>query len=403
MNKDELRNNLLKYSEYLSKRNDSNYIMDLNTSYIVSKIMDESRTNPELNEIVEKLKNADNINEYESIISNYLSKLELKSINEDKEAISKVFGIDITDIEHRVLNNEKEIFSFYDRKLGRNRILENLYKGESLTEQLKKSQNENEKFQTENYKENSYQMLDEKTKEFDCEFDMVYIGDIYKYDYIISKMDKEKLESLKKLLSRKDELDIKYINLENLVALDKDGKIYESLYDEKKQEAIVEEPKEYSYNKNEMSNDENSKANKNDEKYDEENNELNKDETKEVTNDITYDDLEDIPKLIEAQLVEEGYNKSDVDIKQMSENVIKYYKNPDSMLYLTEHEREFYERFVNILASKMELKNDKNNSNVKVYRLDEEKMAGFSNTFLLTLIVIVLAILLIIYIMQFLR
>ena len=76
----------------------------------------------------------------------------------DEEVISKTFGVDINDIEHKYLNSGKEIFSFYDSKIGRKRLLENPSDG-TLVEFLKEEQNNNADFQSNDYKANSTAIL----------------------------------------------------------------------------------------------------------------------------------------------------------------------------------------------------------------------------------------------------
>ncbi len=395
MSIDELKEYLDEYSKFLSNYNNSDLSIDSNSKNAILQITYECKTNKELGDFVTNLKKTSNYNLRNTMIDNYISNLEIKTAKNEKEIISKTFGVDITDIQHRMLNNDKDVFIFYDIKIGRNRILENLSNGESLTEQLKKIQNANENFQTDNYKENSIKMLDEQSKKIDCELDMIYIGDINRYEHLISKLEEKDLISFTKLIERKDELNIVYVNIENLLALDKDGKIYEAVYDDKKQNAVIEEPKEYSYNINEMSNKDKTE-NQDILSNDQDSNQFSEQSSNEQENDISYNDLEDIPDLIEAQLIEEKKDLSEVNTKEIAENVIKYYKNPDLMISLTSEEREFYERFVSMLAEKMELKNNKNRMN-KVYK-NEPNNYGFGNIIILTFIVIILIIILIIII-----
>lgn len=92
-------------------------------------------------------------------------------------------------------------------------------------------------------------------------------------------------------------------------------------------------------------------------------------------------------EVIKKELVENGYDLSNINIKQMSLNVIEYYENPDLMIYLKEEEKEMYDNFVNILSNKIYLKNHIIDNN-----------SGFSNIVILTFVIIILAVLLLMFI-----
>lgn len=103
------------------------------------------KTDQEFSEMVNRLKGSFSNETRMNILNDYLNNKELKEAKTNEEVISKTFGIDIKDIEHKYLNSGKEIFSFYDSKIGRKRLLENPSDG-TLTEFLKEEQNNNENF-----------------------------------------------------------------------------------------------------------------------------------------------------------------------------------------------------------------------------------------------------------------
>lgn len=326
-----------------------------------------------------------------SAITNYINSQKKQEKEEPKEEISRIFGIDISEIDHKRLDTGIEVFAFFDSNIGRKRLIENPKNSESLTTQLKEIQNADEYYQGEkDYKDNATSML----KTFPYELEMIDIVDINDYSSRIKGLQENEQKKLNKLLQNKDVNNIRYINLENSVALDKDGNLIESVIMENKllpnsKEVRLESPKEYEYKVEEMSNENNDQQ------------EINQDTIsnvdQETTNEITFDDLEDIPDLVEAELSEKYDRKlSQEELNKIKQNIIKYYKNPDLMINLPEDEREFYEKFVGMLSNKIEAKKQSTQVNQMSYKPDDNK--GFENIMLLSIILVVLAIVAIIFV-----
>lgn len=313
----------------------------------------------------------------QNMIDSFIKGKEIEQSKDEKETISKIFGIDVSEIEHKQLNNGRDVFSFYDSNYSRKRVLENPEYGESLTEQLKRIQNENQDFQGINdYKENANSMLKRQATDFDCELNMIYIGDIDEYQKVIDGLEDKKRLAFDNLLKQKDINDIEYINIENCIALDSEGHMLESFIDENTNEPRIENPKEYNYAVSEIDNKEEVYGNTLVDTY---NNETD-------TFDISYNDLEDIPELIEAELTDiYNVNISNEQLYTMGNNVIKYYNNPDAMNSLPPKEREFYEKFVSMLATKIELKKGKSNAPVLEYNSN-----GFISIILISVIAIII-------------
>lgn len=372
MENKEIEKNVKLFIKFLNNPNLST--LNAEEKKAILEVNNLCKTNQEFSEMVNMLKGSFSDETRNNILNDYLKQKELKEAKSNEEVISKTFGVDINEIEHKYLNSGKEIFSFYDLKLGRKRLLENPSNG-TLVEFLKEEQNNNKDFQSNDYKANSTAILNEKLKEKNIELKMIYIGDLNDHQKEIDNLEEKEKKCLEEILKNKEKLGIVYINLEDIVALDKDGKIIEGVYNDEKQKAEVQKPKESRYNSQQINNEnpEISSSITNINTYEEENNK------------IEFNEFEDIPDIINAEGIDPAMRE------EVAENLKKYYKNPDAMLKLSPLEREYYEKLVSILAEKIELKKENKQQNVMVYKNDENK-SGFSNIILLSIIAIALAI-----------
>ena len=377
MENKEIEKNVKLFIKFLNNPNLS--MLNTEEKRAILEVNSLCKTDPEFNEMVNKLKGSFSDETRMNILNDYLNQKELKEAKSNEEAISKTFGVDINDIEHKYLNSGKEIFSFYDPKIGRKRLLENPSEG-TLVEFLKEEQNNNEDFQSNDYKANSTAILNEKLKEKNIELKMIYIGDLNDHQKEIDNLEEKKKKCLDEILKNKEKLGVVYVNLEDIVALDKDGKIIEGAYNDEKQKAEVQSPKGANYRAQEISN-ENSNVSSN-----ENNGDLYATDNTSVNE---FNEFEDIPDIINAEGIEPARRE------EVAENLKKYYKNPDAMLALAPLEREYYEKLVGILSEKIELK--KENKQVMTLKNTENKW-GFSNIVLLSIIAIVLAIVVLIMI-----
>lgn len=378
MENKEIEKNVKLFIKFLNNPNLS--MLNTEEKRAILEVNNLCKTDPEFNEMVNKLKGSFGDETRMNILNDYLNQKELKEAKSNEEVISKTFGVDINDIEHKYLNSGKEIFSFYDSKIGRKRLLENPSDG-TLVEFLKEEQNNNEDFQSDDYKANSTSILNEKLKEKNIELKMVYIGDLNDHQKEIDNLEEKKKKCLDEILKNKEKLGVVYVNLEDIVALDKDGKIIEGAYNDEKQKAEVQSPKEANYKAQEISNENNdvSSNENNGESYVTDNTSVNE-----------FNEFEDIPDIINAEGIDPAMRK------ELAANLKKYYKNPDAMLALAPLEREYYEKLVGILSEKIELK--KENKQVMTLKNPDNKW-GFSNIVLLSIIAIALAIVVLIMIL----
>ena len=377
MENKEIEKNVKLFIKFLNNPNLS--MLNTEEKEAILEVNNLCKTDPEFNEMVNKLKGSFSDETRMNMLNDYLNQKELKEAKSNEEVISKTFGVDINDIEHKYLNSGKEIFSFYDSKIGRKRLLENPSDG-TLVEFLKEEQNNNEDFQSDDYKANSTAILNEKLKEKNIELKMIYIGDLNDHQKEIDNLEEKKKKCLEEILKNKEKLGVVYVNLEDIVALDKDGKIIEGAYNEK-QKAEVQSPKEANYRAQEISNENNdvSSNENNGESYFTDNTSVNE-----------FNEFEDIPDIINAEGIDPAMRE------EVAANLKKYYKNPDAMLSLAPLEREYYEKLVGILSEKIELK--KENKQVMTLKNPYNKW-GFSNIVLLSIIAIALAIVVLIMIL----
>lgn len=378
MENKEIEKNVKLFIKFLNNPNLST--LNAEEKKAILEVNNLCKTDSEFNEMVNKLKGSFSDESRMNILNDYLNQKELKEAKSNEEVISKTFGVDINDIEHKYLNSGKEIFSFYDSKIGRKRLLENPSDG-TLVEFLKEEQNNNADFQSNDYKANSTAILNEKLKEKNIELKMVYIGDLNDHQKEIDNLEEKKKKCLDEILKNKEKLGVVYVNLEDIVALDKDGKIIEGAYNDEKQKAEVQSPKEANYKAQEISNENNdvSSNENNGESYVTDNTSVNE-----------FNEFEDIPDIINAEGIDPAMRE------EVAANLKKYYKNPDAMLALAPLEREYYEKLVGILSEKIELK--KENKQVMTLKNPDNKW-GFSNIVLLSIIAIALAIVVLIMIL----
>lgn len=378
MENKEIEKNVKLFIKFLNNPNLN--MLNVEEKKAILEVNNLCKTDSEFNEMVNKLKGSFSDESRMNILNDYLNQKKLKEAKSNEEVISKTFGVDINDIEHKYLNSGKEIFSFYDSKIGRKRLLENPSDG-TLVEFLKEEQNNNADFQSNDYKANSTAILNEKLKEKNIELKMVYIGDLNDHQKEIDNLEEKKKKCLDEILKNKEKLGVVYVNLEDIVALDKDGKIIEGAYNDEKQKAEVQSPKEANYKAQEISNENNdvSSNENNGESYVTDNTSVNE-----------FNEFEDIPDIINAEGIDPAMRE------EVAENLKKYYKNPDVMLALAPLEREYYEKLVGILSEKIELK--KENKQVMTLKNPDNKW-GFSNIVLLSIIAIALAIVVLIMIL----
>lgn len=297
------------------------------------------------------------------LINDYYATKDKKSEN-NLEEIANTFGIDVSKIEHKILDSGVEIFCFYDSSLGKDVILENRSDGKSLVEVLKEVQEENKKYQGSDNVKNSNNILSDKRIKENIELTMLPINEIDGNLGQVKKLTSEDYKKLSFLIKNSTELGINYINIENMVGLSNYGKIYEVTKDQSGNYKVGE-PKTASYN------------------------EQNIDTSERIDNNESLSNsYEDIPNIEEVE-----FDNLSEDIKNKT---IMFYENPDLLESLNPEERMMWERNVEIYIKYLNaIERTKNKPKVK--RLEKVDSSGFVNMFVIGMIMEFISLGLIVY------
>lgn len=357
------------YLEVLDKYRNTNGLVGESDKNLINQINSSAYDSKEFQELMNKLRHASPLDR-EKIINEYFDKNNEKDTNPEKE-IANTFGVDISKIEHKILDSGIEIFSFYNPENGKQVILENKKDGISLVEQLKQIQAENTKYQSNNNEKNTTSILNDQRIKENIELKLIPIEEINEYLGQVKNLTVEDYKKLVFIIKNADELHINYINVENLFGLSKDGKIYEARTNSNK-ELQIGEPNNAIYNE--------SKIDVSDEVN---NNEL----------DNAYEDNPNIKEELPEEL-QEGLSFEELD-EEVKEKTIMLYENPDKLEKLPEEEKEtyknnieIYQKYLLYLEKKEEL--EKNKHYTKILKKDDNK--GYTTMFNLSMILIFVAI-----------
>lgn len=353
------------YLEVLDKYRNTNGLVGESDKNLINQINSSAYDSKEFQELMNKLRHASPLDR-EKIINEYFDKNNEKDTNPEKE-IANTFGVDISKIEHKILDSGIEIFSFYNPENGKQVILENKKDGVSLVEQLKQIQAENTKYQSNNNEKNTTSILNDQRIKENIELKLIPIEEINEYLGQVKNLTVEDYKKLVFIIKNADELHINYINVENLFGLSKDGKIYEARTNSNK-ELQIGEPNNAIYNE--------SKIDVSDEVN---NNEL----------DNAYEDNPNIKEELPEEL-QEGLSFEELD-EEVKEKTIMLYENPDKLEKLPEEEKEtyknnieIYQKYLLYLEKKEEL--EKNKHYTKILKKDDNK--GYTTMFNLSMILI---------------
>lgn len=360
MTKEQLIEYVNLYNQFQNNPNMQFTNIELN---IINRVQQEANNNPLLGQFLENIKNVNEI-ERINLLNAYLNEEELKKQGEkEEEVIASTYGIDISKIEHKYLENGKEIFYFYDMKLGRNVILENKKEGITLVEQLKKMQAQNQKFQTGTDEQNTNEMLNEQQNKENIEMKLISLNELQNHMNEIQNMSIEEAQKLNFLIRNSDQLRINYINIENLVGIDIYGKLLEVRYDKENNRYMINEPMSANYDEEQINT-----SDRIDENY-----------TKSEQYNSLQSDYEDKPEITPQ---EEYEALSD----QVKEQIQKYYEYPELLEMLPEEERAKWQRYIDIYTKiKEQIQKEQNKPKQKIYKKEEQK-AGFADVLLLSLI-----------------
>lgn len=338
-----------------------------------------------------QIKGIDDYETKKKLIIGYIAEQEIKKANNPKDLVSKIYGINVEDIESLKLDNGKEVFTFYDDKLGRKRIIENLGQ-ESLVSQLKEVQNANIEFQGQDYKKNSNGILEQETQKNNNrqELKMVEIDEYINHPENYGTLDEDTSTIISKLNESKESLNIKYINIENKIALTKDNRVIE-IAKNKDDTFVFIEPIKWKNNVDEMSNED--KVNET-ENLDES---VNNDNEAEDTS-IEENDFEDEPEFVSSEEIESEINAQNLEFEEspeeIKEKIKNYYDNPLKIDEIEdERKKSFYEKMVNEIYSVrlLEYQKKKEQKKSMVYKNTELNNNGFVNLIFVSILLLFLA------------
>lgn len=385
------RNMLNEYIEILNKEEQDMTAGDYQTIYSVEN-------NDKLRDIVKSIHSTSSTSDRYQMVYNFIEQEQYNQMSEKekmKEALKKEFGIDLKNIDHMKLQSGIDIIAFYDTNLNRKRLIDYSY-AKSLTEEFTNIQNKNTNFQTDNNDENSLLIAkQEANKNNKKELDMIDINRA-KNEYQdlvvrIKDQDPTKVQSINELLKEAEKRNIKFINFENMVALDEKGNIIESFYNEKTEQYELETPEKIDSSVDVVENKEEIKQ-----EYQEPDNSTQdepEEETKEEENNPTEFEMEEELKdaEFEKMLTEsmEIYHIN-CDKEQFYNNIVKYSSNMDLLEedlmknQITQEEYECYkmccEKYISIKSKKME--------NTKTLVLEK----GFITSIIISILTIIIGI-----------
>ena len=384
----EKKDDLEAYLKYLdNKSKDNEYVPTSEENTAIYNISNDVQYINLYNQI----KGIDDYDSKIKIVSAYKTEQELKKAKNPKDLISKIYGINVEDIESLKLNNGKEVFTFYDTKQGRKRIIENLGQ-ESLVSQLKEIQNNNIEFQGKDYKKNSNDILANEAEKNNNrqEFKMVEIDDYINHPENYGTLDNDTRTIIEKLSKAKETLKIKYINIENKVGLTKDNRVIEIAKNQDGDFVFVE-PTKWKNNVDEMSNED--KVNENNQ-YSEDTLEQGEEEN----NEIEENDFEDEPEFVSSEEIQSEINAQNLVFEESPEEIrdkIKeYYEDPSKMNNIdSETKKSFYEKMVNEVYAvrKAEYEKKKEQKRSMIYKNPDLNSNGFVNLIFVSILLLFLA------------
>jgi hypothetical protein len=162
-------------------------------------------------------------------------KEETDSKQQQKEEVAKVYGINLSDIEEVVLPNGKEYFKFYNPEDRSLRMIENRRDYKNLSQQFKEIQEKLGFSQGIDDKQNAKAIFDYQLKYNNIELNLIPIRELKNnkgaYKHLFNGLDIHAKKAIRVLLENMDFLDLEYINLENMLGIDKNRNVIRAEYD----------------------------------------------------------------------------------------------------------------------------------------------------------------------------
>ena len=390
---DKQEENLKTYISYEDKKNkNSSYeptIEEKNAIYMVTK-------DPSYSEILKGISGTKDYNTKLQLINEYILDKKLAELKDEKSLVSRIYGVNVGSIEELELNNGTKLFTFYDEKYGRKRLIENLGR-ESLVSQIKTAQNGNINFQTNDFQKNSDLILKDRAMQNSNrqELSIVEINEYIAHPENYGTIKQDTGQIIMLLSSIKDSKNIKYINVENNVLLTDKNEVFEITKDEEGN-LKINEPKKWQNRVESVSNEDKVKDNTIEA-------DINTGD-EDIDNSIEENKMEDEPELISAKEIEEEIQLNgipiNIPVKEVIENIKIYYEHPEKMFDIeNDIEKEFYEKMVNEVYAVRKASLEKKNKNVRKLTLYNPEISsyGFANLFFITILLLFLALVIFVF------
>ena len=354
MNYLEFQEKIKLLNEELIKTNGNIVLLPKNIRSLGTEL---SEKNPELVDEIGYLTKHDLTKEEREEIINKMLEKKLKSIDDKKELISNVFSIDIKDIKEVSLPNEKNviILSTFDVPI----VIENT-SDLNMVNLFKKMQAENGKFQSDNSKKNTEEIINSIGKDNKAFLQMIFIDKLDEYETIIRQLPDEEYNNFKKFVSDisiknqtlKNDEKILYFNIENQFAVARNGKVYQvkKIMENGKEKIVIDENKGNEY----------SEDNYESIKYNDNQKIINNDDI--VIND-TY----------EKELNTEEIEKNDDEVEIKPEDL---FENDENYIQLTDEEKkEVLKEIIEVANKRKETSNQYIKDYAELYnkKIEEKK------------------------------
>ena len=251
MNYLEFQEKIKLLNEELIKTNGNVVLLPKNIRSLGTEL---SEKNPEVVDEIGYLTKHDLSNEEREQIINKMLEKKLKSVDDKKKLISDVFNIDIKDIKEVSLPNEKNVIvlSTFNVPI----VIENT-SDLNMVNLFKKMQAENGKFQSDNSKKNTEEIINSIGKDNKAFLQMIYIDNLDEFETIMRQLPDEEYNNFKKFVSDisiknqtlKNDEKILYFNIENQFAVARNGKVYQvkKIMENGKEKIVIDENKGNEY------------------------------------------------------------------------------------------------------------------------------------------------------------
>ncbi len=207
---------------------------------IAKQIKELANSNPKYKDLLKKIHSLPPVERQASVKEYFSNNTARKGrgINVS-EVIAQTFGVNIDKIKHYYLSSGTELFSFYSDKLQKEIVLKNDEKGKSLSEYLSEIQNENEKYQTKDEFANTNEILMDERNKKNVELGFLTKEELESQKDVVDNLKEEEKRKLSYLMQNYERLGIKGINIDNMVFLDENDNVQETVIDSDHKVAIA--------------------------------------------------------------------------------------------------------------------------------------------------------------------